>query len=138
MRTKRVSTAVQQAIEAHGLTHEVRIGALADVIRCTHVARSRTVTRTGKGEDAREVVSETESTPRAQDVVRAVALLDRVDGSDADRQAMSRAKVGVIRELSKRMLRELSPRGGKHAMDSAEQAGEQVQAEADVVEGEGV
>lgn len=104
----KVATAIREEIEAQGLGAKVRVGVIRDVIAGRH--RAHTETKTRKLEDG-TVVTETESSPRAQDVLRGLAILDRWDGSDAARQAEAQVHVTALRELTKRVMSTLSPPG---------------------------
>lgn len=116
-----VATAIRDEIERQGLGAEVRIGSIRDIIHGRHKARSTT---TSKRNDDGTVETTTETTPRAQDVLKAVALLDRLDGTDSARQAEARAKADALRELTRSIMRRMDKRTADRSVGAQERAGE--------------
>jgi conjugal transfer/entry exclusion protein len=110
LRQPSTALAIREEIEKQGLGVEVRIGAIKEVLRNRHQAHSRTTTK--KQDDGSIVVDSTHS-PRAQDVLKAVALLDKMDGSDSARQAEARVKADTLRELTKRIMGSMDAKHGK-------------------------
>ena len=110
VRQSNTALAIREEIERQGLGSEVRIGTIKDVLQGRH--RARAVTTSRRSEDG-TVETTTESTPRAQDVLKAVALLDRLDGSDAARGAEAHARAGVLRDLTKRIMAGMDKHGGR-------------------------
>lgn len=108
-----VALAIRDEISRQGLGAEVRVGVIRSILDGRHKAKSTATTR--KLADG-AVQTSTESTPRAQDMLKAVALLDRLDGSEAARTAEAHARADVLKGLTKRIMGVLddSPRPRVH------------------------
>jgi hypothetical protein len=115
LRQPNTALAIREEIEKQGLGIEVRVGYMKDVLQGRH--RARTVTTSSKRDDG-TIVVEAEHSPRAQDVLKAVQLLDRLDGSDSARQAEARVRADALRELTKRIMGSMVARHGKGRKDA--------------------
>lgn len=71
------------------------------ILEGRHRAKTRIVTR--KDSDG-STVTEVESTPRAQDIVKTLQLLDRWDGSEAARTAQAQAHAQLLVGLTRRIM----------------------------------
>lgn len=128
--TGNTAQALREEIERQGLGSVVRVAKVSEIVdgRATTATESRTY----KDPDTGEVVTKTVAGVRPQDRLRALALLDKWDGTDARRQAENAARGTLLKGLADRLLRELAPPdAGKARTRKAGQGATQTHADVD-------